>query len=1648
MPLPTLQECQSALSNCLADDSSPSDESIQTWRQLIQRCLSHGTSYDDNLLSSSSSPDDAGNNAEVFTSRSKEAGGVLSDSIEWYLRQWWSQQHQNNTSDGGDNNDNHVSAKVQKQLKDDPVICAVVESLWLVGCLLDTEEVSTTAQVKKGEGLSADATNSDGDKTSKVPYQCLVNIIKDLTSSRNWMTNNKDGDDAMETDENAQPLIPIASLQTTLELSLLQAANLLPNPPPITAKAKAMKARAGGKAGGAAAAAAADDTPVDFVHKKLKKMNTDMYYRQHKFNLLAEESEGYAKLLSFFVVGISEGGTVGKHGEEDDGEDSSSKEARKYVRELIGAFDLDPNRVLDLALDALEWELNEIILSQQAKKSSSKGGANEELEFDTINKALSNVQNPKVVNTLLEIIRELDGNSSSGRAIAHLLGFKYRSYNNRAAKLAAVAAEKGKDGKDTSDKAGSDKSTSAPARIYPRSLFISTAFLSAHGLVDPHNLLPHLNSTLNLIDTYKTHTTTTINRLKKLGVVSLNSSKADKKDAKDDAADNESADRDAAFRNDPIIGVFRAYLAMGDWDKPVAFLAHATVPEFDSAVKDSDGDKMFSAMELAVLAACSLSESVGADVCAWVSTMIKNVYNEGGNNGKSSRASILPLLNSPFPTETPLSEMSSVLRGPLSTLAASGVIRLAQPLYIKLCQIYNKKLTLAENKVEVDIECIDDNIMSVLSTFMVPSLSLFPSDTLLPKELWSLLKKLPYTLRYNLYSAWRKPGLEKGTLRSMLPKDIKSGKIPKPLGIIESEIETGIAARYVLKRISKENIKDMGRQLSKTSHNNPLVVFTDILAKIESYDNLILMMVDTFQFATELSLDVMGYCLLLSLGGSDGGGQRRSGTKMGGLNTEQWLASLETFTGAFYKKFPDVELRGILIYLTARFRDGESSELGVLRSLIKTAGGYGFVDYDSTASLSELQLDGRCGSRLLKRETSSFGVVDNINRKASQHLRAVLQGGDLGVMMILLLSQMRLKILYTKAGSGTEHVKVIGNTYDDCEAVLCLLLEFLSDSSDDQVTGSSTKEKFAASMPSLEDLHTKYGLDTAVAWMLCRPLIRKSMFFKDDNKLAGNAVMPAFLERFAASPDMTKSCEKLLPQGAWKNITQAMFQAFYSLSIYDILCPEERYNIEIGRLKKEVERLIILQKGGDAARGQMSALAAAAAAAGASANEVRLATTFTLVHREELDRLKRNVDQLNKDFQRQQKRCRFVTSMLESQKEDLIRSGGSDGTFASAFMTFCVYPRCFLSSEDSLFCAQFIKVLHRMRLPGFSTIEIIDNIVNAATGSLYSMTEDEAGNLAIFFHEIWKSVNSWRYDNDAFSTELKGSPGSKLSKAYAEANSIGDHSTTYGITHDDFKSIYTQWHNKIGVSAIGCFASSEYMHTRAALIVLSRIVLVYPTQPKVGDKILKSLSSLQSDDNPRPDIRATAQGYYSQLTKARDEGMWKEENIAVTRARQEKEKAKAEERKKNLALQHENMKKESEAITREIGDGGRYGRDRRDDRGRPDDRGRAWGAEPRAHQQRAPPMSVSAPVFTPKVGAQRELGFADRREHDRRGGGQERDVYVPPNRRDGPVTRRQEEGRGERRKRSRSPDHGDDSEHQQSKRTRGEWAPPRRSARR
>jgi THO complex subunit 2 len=126
---------------------------------------------------------------------------------------------------------------------------------------------------------------------------------------------------------------------------------------------------------------------------------------------------------------------------------------------------------------------------------------------------------------------------------------------------------------------------------------------------------------------------------------------------------------------------------------------------------------------------------------------------------------------------------------------------------------------------------------------------------------------LPYSTRYELYRDWRGSGLERAGMMGN-----------KPLLQIQHEMEAGKAARYTLKRLSKDNVRDMGRQVSKVTHSNPLVVFATILNQIESYDNLIQMMVETVRFVTPLSLDVLGYCVLSRLSGATttttGGGNR------------------------------------------------------------------------------------------------------------------------------------------------------------------------------------------------------------------------------------------------------------------------------------------------------------------------------------------------------------------------------------------------------------------------------------------------------------------------------------------------------------------------------------------------------------------------------------------------------------------------------------------------------------------------------------------------------------------------------------------------------------------------------------------------------
>lgn len=78
--------------------------------------------------------------------------------------------------------------------------------------------------------------------------------------------------------------------------------------------------------------------------KKLVRINTGMFYKQQKFNLFREESEGFAKLISLLFTFPG---------------DINPQTLFEQVIGLIGFFDLDPTRVLDVILDEFAFATNE-----------------------------------------------------------------------------------------------------------------------------------------------------------------------------------------------------------------------------------------------------------------------------------------------------------------------------------------------------------------------------------------------------------------------------------------------------------------------------------------------------------------------------------------------------------------------------------------------------------------------------------------------------------------------------------------------------------------------------------------------------------------------------------------------------------------------------------------------------------------------------------------------------------------------------------------------------------------------------------------------------------------------------------------------------------------------------------------------------------------------------------------------------------------------------------------------------------------------------------------------------------------------------------------------------------------------------------------
>nr|CAD7573602.1 unnamed protein product [Timema californicum] len=429
-------------------------------------------------------------------------------------------------------------------------------------------------------------------------------------------------------------------------------------------------------------------------------------------------------------------------------------------------------------------------------------------------------------------------------------------------------------------------------------------------------------------------------------------------------------------------------------------------------------------------------------------------------------------------------------------------------------------------------------IITVMDDVILPSLSFMESNCCIAEQVWNILQLYPYNHRYCLYSRWKNDTYQ------------NNAKLLRKRGDALKKMKS------LMKRVSKENIKPVGRSIGKLTHASPGFLFDYMLIQIQMYDNLINPVVDSLKYLTSLSYDVLGYCLVESLASAD-----RDRFKHDGTSISLWLQSLASFCGAIFKKY-NIELTGLLQYVANQLKAQKSLDLLILKEIVQKMAGI-----EAAEEMTSEQLEAMAGGDLLKGEAGYFSQVRN-TKKASQRLKEILSEHDLTVALCLLMAQQRYCVVYKETDKS--HLKLVGKLYDQCQDTLVQFGTFLG--------STMSMEDYINKFPSIHSMLSEFHIHADVAFFLARPTFSHAINAKyevlrkadpNSKKMSLTAKHQKYCEAVKEIMDpIVLSVRPLHPLKVWEDISPQFLVSFWSLTMYDLFVPVESYQREVNKLKQ------------------------------------------------------------------------------------------------------------------------------------------------------------------------------------------------------------------------------------------------------------------------------------------------------------------------------------------------------------------------------------------------------------------------------------------------------------------------------------------------
>ncbi|CAI5989953.1 unnamed protein product, partial [Closterium sp. NIES-65] len=815
--------------------------------------------------------------------------------------------------------------------------------------------------------------------------------------------------------------------------------------------------------------------------------------------------------------------------------------------------------------------------------------------------------------------------------------------------------------------------------------------------------------------------------------------------------------------------------------------------------------------------------------------------------------------------------------------------------------------------------------------------------------------------------------------------------------------------RRTLKRLAKENLKPTGRMVAKLAHSNPLTVLRTIVVQVGAAAALCTAHRENCSPPTttlprslalkQLEFDILEYVVIERLA------LPRSTIKEDGLNIADWLQCLASFWGSVYapstpalppslpslasgvravllcarslpglccllgfrglgygalcKKYPLVELRGLLSYLVNRLHQGEAVELVLLQELMEQMAGI-----ESNENLTEEQLEALAGGETLRQLTASFGQAKNNKAMARSMGRlkdALLPGKgepNLAVPLLVLIARQRSKpnplfvlspflsqpqafrlrqsnrtvvtllvkslppflspfstllhpsppspsIVFEAEGS---HIKLLSEHFDRCHLIMLQYAQFLS-------AALSPPTSYAAFMPTLHTLSQRFHMPPEAAFLFYRPVLRlfkpcpdspvswpalaaasgaggsgggggrggekeKRQQQQGGRKGAGDGVaMDGVVEdgvegegdgeseedlvlclgdaaattataataaaavstsaaaaaAAAAGADATDSpvhwrdvvewVRNMPPAAAWRGLSPPFYLLFWGLSLCDLHVPRQRYEAEMA---KQRALLRSLEDVGDSS---------------GSAIQKR---------KKEKERVQEVLDRLSAELARQQARVEAVQRRLVRDRARWLSPAAVPDSWriVPCFLHHCVIPRVLMSPEDAVYCAKFILRMHAAATPQFCTFQMVDAFVCKSFHPLLaSSSEAEAGRLGRFVLEILQAIYRWKSDAAVYNAECLDHPGSSKSVMKKPNNNM---------TLDQFRTINWKWNAKLVKVLSTLLESTEYMHIRNALTLLSRVSAVFPVTKRGGLVLERKVNRLEAEERQDLKLMATS----------------------------------------------------------------------------------------------------------------------------------------------------------------------------------------------